>query len=262
MNTAFSPAPFTTHSALRIDGIHHGFFGRQGGISNGIYDSLNCGVGSDDVREHVQHNRQVLTRTLTGGESPLITPHQIHSSICKPVTGDWPNSVAEKCDALVTATPGIVLAVGSADCGPVLFADPENQIIGAAHSGWKGAVGGVLESTIEQMEALGAKRESIRAILGPTISQQSYEVRAEFRETFLKHGTRNAAYFAAGAREDHFQFDLPSYIVDRLSACGLAKAEWTGQCTYIEDTAFFSYRRTTHRNEPDYGRQLAAITIT
>lgn len=258
----FIPAPFTTHPALEGNGILHGFFGRQGGISKGIYDTLNCGVGSDDVQDHVQHNRQVLIQTLVGKDRPLITPHQIHSPKCLIVTGPWPNDEAEQCDGLATATPDIVLAVGSADCGPVLFADTQSRVVGAAHSGWKGAIGGVLESTIAQMEALGAKRERISAILGPTISQKSYEVGAEFRETFLQHDTKNSVYFANGAKEGHFQFNLPSYIVDRLNACGLAKAEWTGQCTYLEETAFFSYRRTTHRQEPDYGRQLAAISIT
>lgn len=262
MKQTTAPVPFTTSAALEHEGILHGFFGRQGGISKGFYDSLNCGVGSQDVREHVLHNRRVLTRSLVGEDRPLITPYQIHSPDCLIVTGPWPNGDAEKCDALATATPNIVLAVGSADCGPVLFADGKNRVIAAAHSGWKGAIGGVLESTIAQMESLGAKREDIRAVLGPTISQRSYEVGSEFRETFLRHDSKNAAYFAVGAKNGHFQFDLPSYIVDRLSACGLAKAEWTGQCTYIEETAFFSYRRTTHRHEPDYGRQLAAISIT
>ncbi|MEH6727219.1 MAG: peptidoglycan editing factor PgeF [Hyphomicrobiales bacterium] len=262
MNNSFTPAPFTTSAALDGGGIVHGFFGRQGGISKGIYDSLNCGVGSDDVRDHILHNRQVLTRTLVGEDRPLITPYQIHSPDCRIVTGPWPDGEAEKCDALATSTPGIILAVGSADCGPVLFADAKNRIIGAAHSGWKGAVGGVLESTITQMETLGARRECIRAVLGPTISQESYEVGAEFREIFLERDTKNVAFFAAGTKDRHFQFDLPAYIVGRLSACGLAKVEWTGQCTYLEETAFFSYRRTTHRHEPDYGRQLAAISIT
>lgn len=262
MIQTFVPAPFTTHSALEGGGILHGFFGRQGGISKGIYDNLNCGVGSDDVKDHVHHNRQVLTQTLVGENWPLITPYQVHSPKCLVVTGPWPNGESEQCDALATATPGIVLAVGSADCGPVLFADAQSRVVGAAHSGWKGAIGGVLESTIAQMEALGAKRERIRAVLGPTISQQSYEVGAEFRQTFIQHAARNSAYFADGTKNEHFQFDLPSYIVDRLNACGLANAEWTGQCTYLEETAFFSYRRTTHRQEPDYGRQLAAISIT
>ena len=262
MNKPFAPVPFTTHPALGGPGILHGFFGRQGGVSSGIYSTLNCGVGSDDVRANVLHNRALLTRTLVNSDLPLITPYQIHSSRCVTVTGPWPRRTPEKCDALVTSTPGIVLAVGSADCGPVLFADTEGGVIGAAHAGWKGALGGVLESTIAQMEGLGARCNRITAVLGPAISRASYEVSAEFKETFLKHDPANAACFTEGAREGHFQFDLPSYIVSRLRACGLAKAEWTGQCTYLEETAFFSYRRTTHRKEPDYGRQLAAISIT
>nr|WP_306268296.1 peptidoglycan editing factor PgeF [Pararhizobium sp. IMCC3301] len=262
MNKPFAPVPFTTHPALGGPGIRHGFFGRKGGVSSGIYSTLNCGVGSDDVRENVLHNRRLLTRTLVNSDVPLITPYQIHSSRCVAVTGPWPAETPEKCDAVVTATPGIVLAVGSADCGPVLFADAEGGVIGAAHAGWKGALGGVLESTIAQMEGLGARRNRITAVLGPAISRVSYEVGAEFKETFLNHDPSNAACFTEGAREGHFQFDLPSYIVNRLRGCGLANAEWTGQCTYLEETAFFSYRRTTHRKEPDYGRQLAAISIT
>lgn len=262
MNQPFAPVPFTTHTALGEPGILHGFFGRQGGVSSGIYSALNCGVGSDDNREDVLHNRRLLTRTLVNGDAPLITPYQIHSSRCVAVTGPWPADRPEKCDAVATATPGIVLAVGSADCGPVLFADGESRVIGAAHAGWKGALGGVLESTVAQMEQLGARRNRIKAVLGPAISRASYEVGTEFRDAFLRHDPANAAYFTEGARERHFQFDLPSYIVSRLRACGLAKADWTGQCTYLEETAFFSYRRTTHRKEPDYGRQLAAISIT
>ncbi|MEP5623868.1 MAG: peptidoglycan editing factor PgeF [Hyphomicrobiales bacterium] len=250
-----------THADLKSDRIRHGFYGRTGGVSDGIYKGLNCGVGSNDATESVLENRRRLVFDLTNSNAPLITPYQIHSAACVAVNGPWENEEAEQCDALATATPGIVIAVGTADCGPVLFTDRKAGVIAAAHSGWKGAVGGVLESTIAVMEKLGADRANISAVLGPTISQASYEVGTEFRNTFLEQTPANATYFKNGRDDTHFQFNLPAYVVNRLQACGISNANWTGQCTYLEETAYFSYRRTTHRNEPDYGRQLAAISI-
>ena len=254
--------PRITDASLSSAGISHGFFGRKGGVSHGIFDSLNCGVGSQDERASVLENRNRLKTALASDDAPLITPYQIHSATCIAVEGAWPDGQPVHCDALATATPGIVIAIGTADCGPVLFSDPENKIIGAAHSGWKGAIGGVLEATVSVMEKLGAKRENIRAVLGPTISQPSYEVGDEFRQKFVDQDKTYAKYFAEGARPAHFQFDLPGFITNRLNAMGLAKAGWSGQCTYLNEAEFFSYRRTTHRQEPDYGRQLAAITLT
>lgn len=250
-----------THATLTSDNICHGFYGRRGGISDGIYKGLNCGLGSNDAREAVLENRRRLVFDMTGSDIPLVTPYQIHSPSCVAVTGPWEHGEAEKCDALATATPGLVIAIGTADCGPVLFADRKAGVVAAAHSGWKGAVGGILESTISVMESLGAERTNISAILGPTISQASYEVGSEFRNTFLEQATANEIYFKNGRDDTHFQFNLPAYVVDRLRVSGIANAGWTGQCTYLEETAYFSYRRTTHRNEPDYGRQLAAISI-
>lgn len=251
----------TMHASLTSDKLRHGFYGRAGGVSQGIYSGLNCGLGSDDAQEDILENRRRLVDDLVGSIAPLVTPYQIHSATCIPVTGPWPKGEAMQCDALATATPGIVIAIGTADCGPVLFADKKAGVVAAAHSGWKGAVGGVLESTISTMEELGADRRNISAILGPTISQSSYEVGAEFRNTFLEHNSSNAAYFDNGRDASHFQFNLPAFVIDRLRSCDIANAEWTGQCTYLEEAAYFSYRRTTHRNEPDYGRQLAAISI-
>lgn len=249
------------HAFLTGGRLHHGFYGRAGGVSKGIYSGLNCGIGSDDLREDVEENRRRLVEDLVSSNAPLLTPYQIHSPSCVTVSGPWDDGEQVQCDALATATPGIVIAVGSADCGPVLFADQKAGVIAAAHSGWKGAVGGVLESTISVMEDLGAERDNISAVLGPTISQPSYEVGTEFKNTFLEYDSSNSAYFENGDDDSHFQFNLPAYVVDRLRSCGIAKAEWTGQCTYLEEAAYFSYRRTTHRNEPDYGRQLAAISI-
>ncbi|MFK8034462.1 MAG: peptidoglycan editing factor PgeF [Hyphomicrobiales bacterium] len=249
------------HDTLTDGNLKHGFYGRAGGVSKGIYSGLNCGVGSDDVQKDVMKNRDRLVDDLVGTNAPLITPYQIHSPTCVAVSGPWKDDEQVKCDALATATPGIVIAIGTADCGPVLFADKGAGVIAAAHSGWKGAVGGVLESTIAIMEELGAKRDNIFAVLGPTISQSSYEVGTEFKSTFLEYDPSNSAYFENGRDESHFQFNLPAYVVDRLHSCGIANAEWTGQCTYLEEAAYFSYRRTTHKSEPDYGRQLAAISI-
>ncbi len=259
MSTAI---PHITDPSLIHSGTTHGFFGRQGGISTGIFDSLNCGLGSKDERSFVLENRTRLKSAIAGPDAPLVTPYQIHSSKCVAVDGAWPDNQPQHCDALATATPNLVIAIGTADCGPVLFSDPQNRVIGAAHSGWKGAIDGVLEETINAMESLGAKRENIRAALGPTISQQSYEVGEEFRQKFVDRDNNYAEYFVAGNRAAHFQFDLPGFIVNRLNKLGLAKAGWTGQCTYLNEAEFFSYRRTTHRQEPDYGRQLAAITLT
>lgn len=251
----------TTHANLTSDTIRHGFYGRAGGVSTGIYSGLNCGLGSDDAREAVLENRRRLVDDLIDSDAPLVTPYQIHSASCVAVAGPWHEGEAEQCDALATATPGLVIAVGTADCGPVLFADEKAGVIAAAHSGWKGAVGGVLESTVAVMEELGANRDNISAVLGPTISQASYEVGTEFKNNFLEQNSTNETYFRNGLDDNHFQFNLPAYVVDRLHSCGVANAIWTGQCTYLEEATYFSYRRTTHRNEPDYGRQLAAISI-
>ena len=238
-----------------LAGLQHGFFTRQGGVSDGLYDSLNCGPGSDDDGGAVAENRARVAAHL--GAQTLLSLHQIHSDKVVTVTdADWPSD-RPQADAMVTDRPGIALGALAADCAPVLFADPDAGVIGAAHSGWKGALGGVLEATVEAMRALGAR--DIRAVVGPTISQRAYEVGPEFLERFMDEDPEFSMFFAQG-RDDRYQFDLPGFALSRLRAAG-AEAEWCGHCTYSDPARFFSYRRTTHAREPDYGRQVSAIRL-
>lgn len=243
---------------LAADGIAHGFFQRHGGVSQGIYESLNCGPGSRDDPGAVRQNRDRVAAALGAGIS-LVTRYQIHSAIVHPVTEA--QSGAPEGDGMVTATPGVALGILTADCAPVLFADPEARVIGAAHAGWKGALGGVLENTIAAMETLGARREHIRAAIGPAISQDNYEVSAAFRDTFLEQGAANARFFVAAARDNHFRFDLKAYGALRLEKAGITAVAVSPLCTYPPQNGFFSFRRTTHRGEPDYGRQISAIAL-
>jgi YfiH family protein len=239
--------------------IRHGYFTRQGGVSDGIYRGLNVGLGSNDARPAVEENRRRVAAWFGLPVEKLATVHQIHSPDVVTVDAGY-DGARPQADALVTATPGIALGVLAADCGPILFADAENKVIGAAHAGWKGALNGVLENTIDAMIALGAKRRSIVACLGPSISSRSYEVGPEFVERFLAHDAAYARYFTASANAGHSMFDLPSLTVDRLTAAGVT-AESLGFCTYPDADRFFSYRRTTHAREDDYGRQISAIAI-
>ncbi len=247
--------------ALQLDGLRHGYFTRKGGVSDGIYGSLNIGLGSDDNRASVLENRRRVTADLGVDAAGLVSPHQIHSPDVITVTGPFAEDADRRADALVTATPGIAIGVATADCGPVLFADAGSGVIGAAHSGWKGALTGVLQNTVTAMEDLGAVRSRITAVLGPTISQNAYEVGPEFRQRFLQEDAHNGKYFKASRKDGHFMFDLPSYITSSLCALDLATVTDIGLCTYSDEDRFFSYRRTTHRSEPDYGRQISAITI-
>ena len=244
---------------LITDGISHAFFSRRGGVSSGIYTGLNAGVGSKDDPAHVLENRARATATLGLSAEHLATPWQVHSAeaivVDSPFSGERP-----KVDGIVTATPGVAVGVVTADCGPVLFADPVNRVVAAAHSGWRGALGGVLEATISAMETAGAKRDRITATLGPTITQPNYEVGLEMMAAFIEGDPDLERFFAPGAGADKRQFDLPGFIVHRLEKAGVA-AGFVGRCTYGEPDAFFSFRRTTHRGEPDYGRQLAAIAL-
>lgn len=246
-------------ASLNLDGINHAFFTRDGGKSKGIYSGLNVGLGSNDDKETVGQNRAIAAGYFNVPATHLTTPYQIHSPnvivATKPFSNDKP-----KADAIVTAIPKLMIGILTADCGPVLFADHKSSIVGAAHAGWKGATSGILENTIDAMENLGANKKDIIAVLGPTISQPNYEVGPEFIENLVSLEKRNTAYLINSTKADHFMFDLPSYIVDRLTAAGV-KASWTGQCTYAQEEKLFSYRRTTHRNEADYGRQLSAIQI-
>lgn len=256
MNT---PRPITSNN-LDSKNTSHGFFTRIGGASNGIYQGLNVGLGSDDEREIVLENRSRVAKSMDVSVDKLIMVYQVHSCDVVEVQKPWEINQRPKLDAMVCNTPGIAIGVMTADCGPVLFQDAENGVIGAAHAGWKGATGGILENTISAMETIGAERENIVAVLGPTISQNHYEVGAEFVDNVLSLDSKNDAYFIPSENQNHAMFDLPAYIVDRLKADGV-KALWSGDCTYADEKQFFSYRRKTHRDEADYGRQVSVIKI-
>lgn len=255
------PIPMITAPELALPGIAHGFFTRQGGVSTGIYASLNCGIGSADEPDKVRENRSRVAASLGAPAGRLVSLYQVHSAevltIEAPPLGQRPRG-----DGLVTSRPGIAIAVGIADCGPVLFADPRHRVIGAAHSGWGGAFKGVLEATVAAMERLGAVRQDIVAVLGPAISQASYEVGPEFEARFVEADSANRRFFLPSARPGHFQFDLPGYILARLRRMDLGAAVDLGLCTYENPDRFFSYRRSTHRGEPDYGRMLAGISLS
>lgn len=255
------PDPVRSKSlaSAEANGIRHGFFTRIGGISEGIYQGLNIGVGSDDDQSRVAENRRRVAEWMGVAPDHLLSLYQVHSPDVIVATGPFSGG-RPKADAIVTDRPGIALGASSADCGPVLFADPEARIIGAAHAGWKGAFTGVLENTITAMEGLGARRERIVAVLGPSISAANYEVGPEFIARFTEHDAGNAQYFAASQTPGHAMFDLNRYTVDRLRRAGVV-ADMLGRCTYAEEELFYSYRRTTHRKEADYGRQISAIAL-
>ncbi len=245
-------------TADSLSPFRHGFFTRRGGASSGIFSGLNCGPGSSDQSEMVSINRARVADALGVEPGALVTVHQVHSADA--VTVDGPlDEPRPKADALVTATEGIALAVLTADCQPVLFAAADNGVIAAAHAGWRGALGGVLEATIEAMEALGAERDSIQAVIGPSISQGAYEVGPEFLEDFMAEDPGNTRFFASGTG-DRMLFDLPAYGLHRLRSAGV-EAEWTRHCTYADPDRFYSYRRATHAGEADYGRLISAIRL-
>jgi len=241
--------------------IAHGFFGRRGGVSQGIFASLNCGPGSGDVRNDVIENRRRVAEALAP-QANLLTLYQIHSRDAVTVSAPWNLGEGPQADAMVTNVPNLALGILTADCAPVLFADAEAQVIGAAHAGWKGAISGVTDSTIAAMERLGAKRERVVAAIGPCISQANYEVGAEFRERFLESDPAYARYFVPSDKSGHFRFDLEGYAASRLASAGIAQVERVSHCTYADEDDFFSYRRATHRGEKDYGRQVSAIVLT
>ena len=238
--------------------FRHGFFTRKGGASSGIFAGLNCGPGSSDLSGAVQINRARVAEALGLPPTALVSLHQVHSADVVHVT-ETPIAPI-KADGMVTATPGVGLAILTADCQPVLFADPVAQVIGAAHAGWRGAQGGVLEATVDAMVALGAKRANIAATIGPTISQKAYEVGPEFFETFTDDDPSTQRFFAQG-QGDRMLFDLPAYGLHRLRAAGVGQAQWTRHCTYSDPERFFSYRRTTHAGEADYGRLISVIRL-
>jgi YfiH family protein len=245
-------------TADALSPLRHGFFGRRGGASSGVFAGLNCGHGSSDQIEAVTINRGRVAVALDVTPEALVGVYQIHSANVVTVTD--PAAARPKADAMVTATPGIALSVLTADCQPVLFADAQAGVIGAAHAGWKGALNGVLEATLDAMEALGAKRREVAAVIGPSISQRAYEVGPEFFETFIDADPAYARFFAQGAG-DRMQFDLPGFGLWRLREAGVGQAEWTHHCTYSDPERFFSYRRTVHCREVDYGRLISAIRL-
>ena len=240
-------------------GIRHGFFTRTGGVSEGIYRGLNTGVGSNDNAEKVAENRRRVAAWMGVPSENLLSVYQIHSPDVI-VVRDAFAPPRPKADAMVTDRPGLAIGASAADCGPVLFADPDHRVIGAAHAGWKGALTGVLENTVTAMEGLGARRDRIIAVLGPSISQANYEVGPEFVERFAAADAGNDRYFVPSGKPGHALFDLNLYTVDRLAKAGV-QASQLGRCTYAEEDLFYSYRRATHRNEADYGRLISAIAL-
>jgi YfiH family protein len=255
-----SAGPTPIRSAL-LEGTAHGFFGRQGGVSTGIYRGLNCGAGSNDDPQAVATNRARAVAALGFSNRPIATPYQVHGREVAVVDEAWGPRQGPKVDGVVTKRPGVIIGVLSADCAPILFADPGARVIGAAHAGWRGALAGVTDAVLDQMCALGATRPMIRAVIGPCIGPSAYEVGLEFEATFLSQDTTSAAFFSPGAKADKRQFDLPGYVAHRLRASGLEQVENSGLCTYSAPELFFSFRRTTHNQEPDYGRDLSAIAL-
>ena len=251
-----------TSSALSgLPGIRHGFFTREGGVSEGLYASLNGGPGSDDAPEKVAENRARMASSLGVAPERLLTAYQIHSPDVVTVEQPWPSQERPRADALVTRTPGLAIGVTTADCGPVLFADGTARVIGAAHAGWRGALTGVLDATVEAMEECGASRDRMIAVLGPTIRQPNYEVGPEFVDRFDAADAGNASFFKPSSKPGHALFDLPGYIAARLAAAGIRRFEDLRCCTYADEGRFYSFRRSTHRHERDYGRHINAITL-
>ena len=248
-------------SLSALPGVRHAFFTREGGVSDGIYATLNGGTGSNDEPGRVAENRARMAALLGVRPAHLLTAYQIHSPEVAIIDGPWTLDRRPRADALVTKRPGLAIGVTTADCGPVLLADARACIVGVAHAGWRGAAGGVIESTIAAMEECGADRERINAALGPMIRQPSYEVGPEFIATFQAQDDANARFFTPAARAGHASFDLAGYIAARLNAAGIRDIEDLGRCTYSDPALFFSFRRSTHRREIDYGRHVNAIVL-
>jgi YfiH family protein len=249
------------HSLAKLAGIRHGFFTRSGGVSQGVYATLNGGTGSDDVPDKVAENRARMAAVLGVAPDRLLTAYQIHSPDVVVAERPWTREDRPRADAIVTRTPGLAVGVSTADCGPLLFADSQAGVVGAAHAGWRGALTGVVEATIAAMEALGADRGRIAAALGPTIRQWNYEVGPEFVERFLAADAANARFFTASKRDGHALFDLTGYIAERVARAGIEDFEDLGLCTFAEPERFYSYRRMTLLGEPDYGRHVNAIAL-
>ncbi len=244
-----------------LAGIRHGFFTRQGGTSSGIYGALNCGLGSNDDRARVVENRNRIACHLGAAAGQVVTVHQIHSAIALTIDRPFEAGFVPKADALVTNTPGVVLGALAADCTPVLFADSRAGVVGAAHAGWRGAVAGILESTITAMEDLGARRGDIVAAVGPCIHQPNYEVGPELEAQFIAASAENSRFFSVPRGKTRAHFDLPAFVARQLQRAGIADFTASPHCTYAHPELFYSYRRATHLAEPDYGRQISAIVV-
>ncbi len=244
-----------------IPGLRHAFFTREGGVSDGVYESLNAGIGSHDDPARVAENRRRMAQQMGVAAAHFLSVHQTHSPDVVVATEPWQAGSRPRADAIVTRTQGLAIGASAADCGPVLFADPNARVIGAAHAGWKGALTGIVESTVAAMEKLGADRNGIVAAIGPLIRQPSYEVGGEFVERFIETDADNGVFFIPSAREGHAMFDLAGYIRMRLENAGVLMIDDLGVDTYSDDR-FFSYRRSVHRREPDYGRHVHAIALT
>jgi YfiH family protein len=245
--------------AAALDGVPHGFLGRRGGVSGGVCAGLNTGWGSDDDRASIAENRRRAVEAVAPG-ARLVTVHQVHSADALHAEAAWPDDARPHADALFTDRPGLALGIVTADCTPVLLADREAGVIGAAHAGWRGAFSGVIESVVAGMESIGAERSRIAAAIGPVIARKSYEVDEAFLRRFAEADPENERFFSPG-REGHHQFDLEAYVLMRLAEAGVTRAEALGLDTYSEPDRFFSYRRATHNNEPTYGRQLSLIAL-
>lgn len=249
-------------SLATIDGVAHGFFTRQGGASRGIYASLNCGPGSGDDATNVQENRARVAEILGAEPSRLLSLSQKHTATAVIAKRPWEAGKMPEADAVVSATPGLAISVLTADCAPVLFCDAEAHVIGAAHAGWRGALTGIVEATVEAMATLGAKPERIVAVIGPTISRKAYEVGADYVERFLAEDKEAGPFFANDPDSGEPHFDLTGYVAERLAKAGVSAITDLELCTYCDETRLFSYRRSQHHGEPDYGRQISAILLT
>lgn len=252
---------FLTCDALNSNGIAHGFFGRQGGSSTGIYASLNCGYGSGDDKSIVAKNRKAVAQALGAKGDDLFTAFQIHSDKAVIIDSPWQQDNAPEADAIVTNTPNLPIGVLTADCVPVLFADAQARVIAAAHAGWKGAYSGILESTLQSMETLGATRNNITACIGPAISQKSYEIGPEFYEKLVGEAQSNTQFFTPSTNVGHHLFDLKAYVREKLAKAQITQINLLAHDTYSEEDGFFSFRRATHRGETAYGRQVSAIML-
>ena len=248
-------------SLSRLARVRHAFFTRSGGVSDGVYASLNGGIGSSDAPDKVAENRARMAATLGVTPERFLTPYQIHSPDVVVADGSWTQETRPRADAVVTREPKLAIGVSTADCGPLLFADADAGVIGAAHAGWRGAFTVVIESTLAAMEKLGASRQRVAVALGPTIRQPNYEVGPEFLERFRAADMDNERFFAPSKREGHAMFDLTGYIADRVHRAGIVQFEDLGHCTYADPAQFYSYRRMTQRGEPDYGRHINAIAL-